>query len=149
MKKKCLSDSHCPIARAYDAIGDWWSLLILSTILLAGARRFGEIQQTLGMARNILSSRLSKLVKNGILIKVPASDGTNYFEYAATEMGEDLLPALVALRQWGERYFFDSNQCRSALVSREKGELIRPVTVCSKAGRELRVSDLKVIERDS
>jgi DNA-binding HxlR family transcriptional regulator len=146
MKKKCLSENNCPLARAYEAIGDWWSLLILSAVLLSGARRFGEIQEHLGMARNILTSRLTKLVDDGILVKVPAADGTSYHEYAPTERGEDLLTVIVALRQWGERHFFGKSKCSNLLVSQKNKRPIPQLSVRDAKGNKLSLSDLTVIE---
>ncbi len=146
MKKKCFSNANCPLARAYQAIGDWWSLLILSTIILASKRRFGDIQERLGMAKNILTARLTKLVRAGILKKVPASDGTNYSEYAPTEKGEDLLATLVALRQWGERHFFKEGECTNNLVSRERKDSIPRIVVRDALGKILKGSELEIIE---
>src|ERR1700754_683689 len=101
MKRKCLEQSDCGVARALDAIGDWWSLLILREAF-AGKRRFGEFQKELGVARNILTVRLKKMVGLGIFDLVPASDGTAFHEYALTEKGRGLYIVLAALRQWGE-----------------------------------------------
>ena len=86
----------CPIARALDAIGDWWSLLIIRDALL-GRRRFGEFQKSLGLAKNILTVRLRALVDRGILAMAPASDGSAYQEYVLTPKGRGLFPVLVAL----------------------------------------------------
>src|SRR6266705_2044380 len=95
----------CPVARPLDAIGDWWSLLIIRDAF-DGLRRFGEFQKNLGLAKNILSVRLKNLVDHDILTSVPASDGSAYQEYVLTRKGRDLFPLLVALRQWGEEHFF-------------------------------------------
>src|ERR1700681_2220814 len=89
MKRKCLDASECPIARALDVIGDWWSLLIVRDAFL-GKRRFGEFQKSLGLPKNILCARLRKLVSHGLLKVVPASDGSAYQEYALTEQGRGL-----------------------------------------------------------
>jgi len=75
-----------PVARSLDAIGDWWSLLIVRNAF-SGQRRFGEFQKSLGMAKNILTVRLRKLVGCGILEIVPASDGSAYQEYVLTKKG--------------------------------------------------------------
>ena len=69
MSKKCLSNSDCPLIRGYDAIGDWWSLVIVSRVMFAGSSRFGDIQESLGVARNILTARLKKLVAEAELDK--------------------------------------------------------------------------------
>ena len=104
MKRKPLNDAPCCIARSLDQIGEWWSLLIVRDILLLGNRRFGELLESLGCARNMLSARLKRLVACGILTTAPAADGSAYQEYRLTEKGRDLYLTLIALRQWGERW---------------------------------------------
>src|SRR5271154_4427394 len=89
MRRKNLDGAICPIARTLDVIGDWWSLLIVRDAFL-GKRRFGEFQTSLGLAKNILSTRLRKLVSHGILEARPASDDSAYQEYALTEKGRSL-----------------------------------------------------------
>src|SRR5262249_53577633 len=86
MRRTSLAHAECPIARALDAIGDWWSLLIIRDALL-GLRRFGEFQRSLGLAKNILTVRLRALVDRGILEMAPASDGSAYQEYVLTPKG--------------------------------------------------------------
>src|SRR5260370_33031079 len=103
VKRTSLEDAECPIARSLDAIGDWWSMLIIRDALL-GARRFSEFQKNLGMAKNILTVRLRTLVDQGILKTVPASDGSAYQEYVLTPKGRGGFPVLVALRQWSEEF---------------------------------------------
>ena len=103
VKRTNLAHSGCPIARSLDAIGDWWSLLIIRDALL-GRRRFGEFQKSLGLAKNILTVRLRALVERGILELAPASDGSAYQEYVLTPKGRGVFPVLVALRQWSEEF---------------------------------------------
>lgn len=103
--KVALAKASCPVARAVDVIGDRWSLLIIRDVF-DGICRFGALQRSLGLARNILTERLRTLVAQGVLETRPASDGTAYHEYAVTEKGADLFPILVALRQWGEGHLF-------------------------------------------
>jgi DNA-binding HxlR family transcriptional regulator len=86
VKRTSLEKADCPIARALDAIGDWWSLLIIRDALL-GIRRFSEFQKNIGLAKNILAVRLRTLVDQGILKAAPASDGSAYQEYVLTPKG--------------------------------------------------------------
>ena len=86
VKRTSFEGDACPIARSLEAIGDWWSLLIIREALF-GLRRFGEFQSKLGMAKNILSARLRALVDHGILTTAPASDGSPYEEYVLTPKG--------------------------------------------------------------
>src|SRR5580704_10907246 len=119
VKRTNLAHSGCPIARSLDAIGDWWSLLIIRDALL-GRRRFGEFQKSLGLAKNILTTRLRMLVDEGILSMVPASDGSAYQEYVLTEKGRGLFPVLVALRQWSEEFFFAPDESHVLLIDRKQ-----------------------------
>ncbi|MFJ2770734.1 winged helix-turn-helix transcriptional regulator [Streptomyces sp. NPDC087300] len=136
-------DSECPVARSVDAIGDWWSLLIVRDAF-DGSRRFGEFQRGLGVAKNILTARLRSLVAGGVLASVPASDGSAYREYVLTEKGRALFPVIVALRQWGEGNFFEPGEPHSELVDRRRGERLRPLEVRSADGRRLEPDDTTV-----
>ncbi|MGR3934100.1 winged helix-turn-helix transcriptional regulator [Streptomyces sp. BRA346] len=136
-------DSACPVARSVDAIGDWWSLLIVRDAF-DGSRRFGEFQRSLGVAKNILAARLRTLVAGGVLESVPASDGSAYREYVLTPKGEALFPVIVALRQWGEQNFFDPGEPHSELVDRREGHPLRALEVLSADGRRLHPGDTTV-----
>src|SRR5882724_12574767 len=115
MKRTSLERAECPIARSLDAIGDWWSLLIIRDALL-GTRRFSEFQKNIGLARNILTVRLRALVDHGILKTAPASDGSLYQEYVLTPKGHGVFPVLVALRQWSEEFSASSGEFSTVLV---------------------------------
>jgi len=94
----------CPIGRAGDLLGDRWMLLILRDAT-AGITRFDAFRENLGIADNILSARLARLVEAGVLVKVPYRDGNRTRqEYRLTRAGADLLPLLRALADWGTRY---------------------------------------------
>src|ERR1700748_2454653 len=103
MRRTSFAKAKCPVARSLDAIGDWWSLLIIRDAFL-GRRRFGEFQKSLGLAKNILTVRLRALTEDGILATAPASDGSAYQEYVLTPKGHGIFPILVALRQWSEEF---------------------------------------------
>ncbi|HEX7094613.1 MAG TPA: helix-turn-helix domain-containing protein [Acidimicrobiales bacterium] len=99
-------DDHevaCSIARTLQVIGDRWTLLILRDAF-RGVRRFDEFASDLGIARNLLADRLSRLVQHGILAKVPYSERPLRHEYRLTDRGLDLSPALVALMRWGDKH---------------------------------------------
>ncbi len=140
MKRKSFESDPCPIARALDVIGDWWSLLIIRDALL-GRRRFGEFQKSLGLAKNILTTRLRLLVDEGILSTAPASDGSAYQEYVLTEKGRGLFPVIVALRQWTEAFDAHPEQIGTLLVDREKGCPVERLALYSKDGRLLNPAD--------
>jgi DNA-binding HxlR family transcriptional regulator len=141
MKRKCLENSKCPIARALDVIGDWWSLLIVRDAFL-GKRRFNEFQKGLGLAKNILCFRLRKLVSHGVLEAVPAADGSAYQEYRLTDKGRGLYLVLVALRQWGEEHLFAKGEPDLVLVDRKTGRPVKPLELRSQDGRLLGPADL-------
>lgn len=135
--------ASCPVARPLDAIGDWWSLLIIRDAF-AGKRRFGEFQKSIGMARNILAMRLRNLVAHGILQMVPVSEGSAYQEYVLTEKGRGLFPVLVALRQWGQQYFFKPDEARPVLIDRETGQPVPILALHAPDGRLLGPEDVVV-----
>jgi DNA-binding HxlR family transcriptional regulator len=140
VKRTSLEYAECPIARSLDAIGDWWSLLIIRDALV-GRRRFGEFQRSLGLAKNILTVRLRTLVDQGILKMAPASDGSAYQEYVPTPKGRGVFPILVALRQWSEEFDERPEQIATILVDRENGRPVRKLELHSQDGRLLASAD--------
>ena len=103
VKRTRFEKTGCPIARALDALGDGWSLLIIRDAL-TGIRRFNEFQKDLGVAKNILTVRLRTLTAQGVLKTQPADDGSAYMEYVLTPKGRAVFLILAALRQWGEEF---------------------------------------------
>jgi DNA-binding HxlR family transcriptional regulator len=126
--------AECPVARAVDIVGDRWSLLIIRDAF-DGISRFSEFQRNLGLAKNILSSRLRELVAHGILEVLPAADGSAYHEYALTQKGRDLFAILVSLRQWGEGHLFDESEPHSVLLDVKTERPLRKLEVTDAAGR--------------
>jgi DNA-binding HxlR family transcriptional regulator len=141
VKRTSLEGADCPIARSLDAIGDWWSLLIIRDALL-GRRRFGEFQKSLGLAKNILTTRLRMLVDRGILKLAPASDGSAYQEYVLTAKGRGVFPVLVALRQWCEEFDEAPEEIGTIMVDRDKGRPVRKLELHAQDGRLLNSSDI-------
>ena len=147
VKRKSMEDAQCPVARTLDVIGDWWSLLIVRDAF-DGVRRFSEFQKGLGMAKNILSTRLRTLVAHGILEIAPASDGSAYQEYILTDKGQALFPVIVGLRQWGEDYLFKEGEARSTLVESDNGLAIPRMTPTGSDGRTLTPLNTRVVKVD-
>lgn len=108
------TDPACPVARTLDLVGDRWSLLIIRDAM-DGARAFTDFQHRTGVARNILTDRLRRLVDRGILERQTASSGRRQV-YVLTEAGRDLFTVIVAMRQWGERHAFNGDETHSILV---------------------------------
>ncbi|MGH3027457.1 MAG: winged helix-turn-helix transcriptional regulator [Gaiellaceae bacterium] len=96
-------DQNCSAARALELVGERWSLLIVRDALFGGTTRFADFQRSLGVARNILSTRLDRFVEAGLMERRQA-EGSPYHEYHLTEKGEDLKPVVIALSHWGDRW---------------------------------------------
>jgi len=146
VKRTSFESDDCPVARSLDAIGDWWSLLIIREALL-GVTRFGEFQKKLGLAKNILTVRLRTMVDQGILKTAPASDGSAYQEYLLTPKGRGIFPILVALRQWSEEFDERPEEIGTILVDKEKGRPVRKLELHSQDGRLLSVDDITLKPR--
>jgi DNA-binding HxlR family transcriptional regulator len=108
------TDPTCPVARTLDLMGDRWSLLIVRDAM-DGARAFTDFQQRTGIARNILTDRLRRLVERGILDRQTAPSGRRQ-QYTLTPAGRDLFTVILALRQWGERHAFAPDETHSVIV---------------------------------
>jgi DNA-binding HxlR family transcriptional regulator len=105
--KRDYAGQNCSIARALELVGERWTLLIVRDVFL-GIRRFDELQEHLGIARNVLTARLNRLVAEGILRRVRYSERPERFEYRLTDKGRDLNVALTGLRQWGDKYLSEA-----------------------------------------
>ena len=134
------NNAQCPVARALEVLGDRWALMILRDAF-DGLRRFSEFQKNLGLAKNILASRLKLLVESGLLTTQLASDGSAYKEYVLTEKGRSVFPVVVGLRQWGERFLFEAGEARSELVDSATGQMIEVMQVRTEDGRVLAAED--------
>ncbi len=120
MKPKSYAQMQCSIARTLDHVGSWWSLLIIRDAMM-GARRFKDFEKSLGIAKNTLTNRLSKLVDSGILEKAPGADGSAFGEYVLTKRGSDLAPVMIALAQWGDKWVPHKDGPSTEIVDAEAG----------------------------
>ena len=136
----------CPLPAAVELIGEKWAFLILRGAL-NGLKHFEEFQGGLGIARNILSDRLSKMVAGGLLERKPDPDDGRRVIYSLTPKGEGLLPVVLALRQWGEQWGY--GKMKVVLADTRDRKPVRKICVLSQDGRELSLQDLTWIERDS
>lgn len=137
---------QCPLPAAVELIGERWAFLILRGAL-NGLRHFEELQAGLGIARNILSDRLGKLVTGEILARTPDPNDRRKVVYSLTPKGEALLPVVLALRQWGEDWGHGRQEL--ILVDRRDGQPVRRICVQGSDGRELGLGDLTWVERSS
>lgn len=135
----------CGLPEALEVMGERWSFMILRASF-NGLHHFEEFLSELGIARNILSNRLAKLVEHGILDRQPCADDRRRIEYRLTEKGFDLLPAMVSLRQWGQKYGSGCDE-NPVLVDELDRLPIGPVSIVSHDGRVLSGRDLRFVER--
>ena len=142
MYRKRFTDMNCSIARALDEVGEWWSLLIVRDCT-QGSRRFDEFQRELGIARNILTARLARLIELGIIEKFPLEDRANTDGYRLTAKGEELYPVLVALMQWGDRWITKDGKARVTLVDEETGQPVEEITVKTARKKKLSFHDIR------
>ena len=98
MERKSFSEMHCSVAQCLEVVGEWWSLLIIRDVFL-GVTRFDEMQERLGISRNVLNQRLARLVSAGVLVKVPYSEHPPRFDYRLTDKKRDLWPVITTIHQ--------------------------------------------------
>src|SRR6476661_8935499 len=123
MYRKTFEGMNCSIARALDEVGEWWSLLIVRECTL-GTTRFDDFQRRLGIARNVLTARLNRLVEHGVLEKVLAQGSERRNEDRLTKKGKALYPVRVALMQWGDEWCGQKAPLR--LVEHSSGKPVEP-----------------------
>jgi DNA-binding HxlR family transcriptional regulator len=136
---------ECGISAALEVVGERWSFLILRGAF-NGLHHFEEYQSTLGIARNILSNRLGRLVEHGILRRDPDPADRRRVAYRLTEKGRELLPVLLSLRQWGERWV-SGVPSNPVLVDRYSRLPIAPMAVRAADGRPLSLGELEWVDR--
>ena len=139
MKHTSFKDMNCSLAQSLEIVGERWSLLIIRDTAF-GIRRFDDIQKSLGIARNILTQRLSKLTNEGVLVRARGKAGR--MEYQLTDKGWDLQPLLLSLFQWGEKHQPHPEGERMCFVDRTSGNPIQPMAVRSSDGRLLKSADV-------
>ncbi|MBB3764630.1 winged helix-turn-helix transcriptional regulator [Sphingomicrobium lutaoense] len=135
---------QCPLPHAIELIGEKWAFLILRGAF-NGLRHFEQFQAGLGIARNILSDRLQKLVGCDILKREPDPSDRRKVIYSLSPKGEALLPVVVALRQWGEDWCH--GQSDIVLADQRDGKPVRRIRLMSEDGRELDLKDLMWLDR--
>ncbi len=141
-------EKHDPLKRSVahvlDIIGEGWSILIIREAYF-GSRRFEDFQRHLGIARNILTGRLKKLCANEILDRVPIKEGAKRHEYVLTAKGKELMPLLISLTHWGDKWVFGENAEPVIFLDRDHREPIKKMKVYSSRGVALRPRDIMVV----
>lgn len=137
------STYQCSIARTVEVVGERWTMLILREAFL-GVKRFDQIQRDLGIARNILSDRLGKLVDQGIMEKRRYSERPPRFEYRLTAKGRDLYPIVVTLMQWGDKYTAPDG-APVVLVHQACGQVTTPQLICDCCGEPVHALNVRPV----
>ena len=133
----------CPIARATDLIGDWWTPLVLREAF-AGKRRFEDFQRGLDVPRAVLAKRLARLVDEGLMVKQVYAERPVRYEYRLTDKGRAFWDVLAAMFRWGSDWLWDEKGPPVMLVDHESGAEVRPVVVDEHTGKRLDVRRLRV-----
>jgi DNA-binding HxlR family transcriptional regulator len=141
MPIQAFADLNCSIARPLSFLGERWSILVLRDLFL-GRRRFDEIQESLGVATNVLSQRLATFLDEGIVERRPYSEHPERFEYRLTQKGLDLQPVLLALLRWGDRYTADEAGPALETVHEDCGKPFHMVPTCSECGGTVEPSNV-------
>jgi DNA-binding HxlR family transcriptional regulator len=143
MGRKRFSEMKCGIAQALEALGDWWTLLIVRDAFF-GARRFGDFERSLGIAKNVLTARLQHLVEHEIFERVDVGSEGERFEYQLTAKGEALLTVLTALREWSDEWVFGRGNEPLIVRDRNTGRRIARLRVTNAEGAPLTRRDLRI-----
>jgi DNA-binding HxlR family transcriptional regulator len=136
MKRTSFDDMNCSLARTLEVVGEWWTLLILREAMW-GTARFDDFQRSLGIARNILTTRLAKLEAHGLIARRERN-------YMLTEKGWALFPALVALMQWGDEWIHKAAGPPIVFLDTQSGQPIQRIGIRDAAGRDLSPQDVDI-----
>ena len=142
-------EQDCSIARALEVVGERWTLLILREAFL-GTSRFDDFHRRLGIARNVLQTRLERLVAEGVLERFPYQERPPRYDYQLTQEGRDLLPVLVALLHWGDRHRAPDVGPRGAIAHANCGGAINAALQCERCGARVEEHSITIeLLRDS
>jgi DNA-binding HxlR family transcriptional regulator len=143
MKWDALEEEPCSLARTVAVIGDRWSLLILRECFLRN-RRFETFQSSLGITRHLLADRLKKLVRFGVLRKIPYQEYPKRYEYILTQKGLDLYPIIMSIVHWGNVHMVDTRGRPLLHEHKNCGHMFDPVMVCSECSEPLAAKAVRV-----
>jgi DNA-binding HxlR family transcriptional regulator len=143
MKWDALEEEPCSVARTVAVIGDRWSLLILRECFLR-TRRFEAFQSSLGITRHLLAERLKKLVRFGVLRRIPYQEAPKRYEYILTQKGLDLYPIIMSIVNWGNVHMVDARGRPMLHEHKNCGKMFDPVMVCSECGEPVIAKAVRV-----
>ena len=141
MRQTSFADMACSMARSLELIGDWWTPLIIRDLQL-GVGRFDLLADDLGISRNLLAARLAHLVKHDIVARHRYSDHPPRYRYALTEAGRELVPVLLALTAWGDRWAGTGDGPPLVLRHKACGQAFTPTVTCDACGEPVRSGDV-------
>lgn len=141
MGRKRFGEMNCGVAQALEALGDWWTLLIVRDAFF-GARRFSEFERSLGIAKNILTARLRRLVDHGVFEHAAVGTAGDRHEYHLTAKGRALLPVLIALREWSDDWVYGRGHEPLILRERSTGRRLPRLRVTNREGKALKFEDI-------
>lgn len=144
MKRSRTTNKECSIARAMDVVGDRWSILLLREAYY-GTRRFDEFQYYLGVASNILSTRLKKFIDLGVMMRVPLPEHGGRYEYVLTKKGRDFFPTYLALKKWGDDWLAEPEGPQVVFRDRSSGQQIEYPQLLGSHGRPLQLEDVEIV----
>ena len=142
MLERLYDNQTCSIARALEIVGERWTLLILRDTVY-GPRRFDDLQERLGVARNVLTDRLQRMCDEGVLERRLYQERPARYEYVATQKGRELFPVLCAFIDWGDKYYAPEGPPR-LLQHRACGGAVHAQLRCDRCGEELHQPDITV-----
>jgi DNA-binding HxlR family transcriptional regulator len=131
--------------QALELLADRWTFQIIREAY-RGVHRYGQLQRNLGIARNVLAARLSKLVEHGLLERVRYRTEPDWYEYRLTQRGLDLYPAILAFFRWADVHYGDPAKPAVRIRHRACGKLTRPLLVCSECREPIGPQDVDVID---
>jgi len=147
MRRTRFDDAECPIARVTDLFGDWWTPLVLRDAMY-GITKFEDFQHELGISRAVLSARLTRLVDEGLMEKVPYQERPARHEYVLTEKGRAAGSVLAAMWRFGEDHLWDGDETPLVeLAFRDTAEPVRPTVVDESTGRPVTLDQITIRTR--
>lgn len=140
MRRTSFEHASSSMARSLEIVGDWWTLLIVRDAFM-GLRRFDDFQEHLGIARNILASRIKRLIEFGVLERQLYQVKPKRYEYVLTPMGNDLKTVLFAIKQWGDKHIYDGKDYPLSISHKNCGSEISVEILCPKCKETLSGDD--------
>ncbi len=144
MERTSFAQMRCSLARSLELIGDWWSPLIIRDLFL-DVRRFDDLVEDLGISRNLLTRRLKALIEAGVVERDAYQDRPKRWEYRLSAKGRDLVPALLALTEWGDRWAGPKEGRPILFIHTTCGGRFKPKVVCSECGEAISANSVKAV----